>query len=56
MIISTSNVDFNVETVGDIYKETPLVFLHGFMGSLENWNQIKLQFNIPIILIDLPSC
>lgn len=55
MIISTSNVDFNVETVGDIYKETPIVLLHGFMGSLENWNQIKLQFNIPIILIDLPG-
>jgi len=55
VIISTSNVDFNIETVGDINKETPLVFLHGFMGSLENWNPIKLQFNIPIILIDLPG-
>ena len=55
MIISTSKVDFKVETIGDIKKETPLVFLHGFMGSIENWNQIKRQFNSPIILIDLPG-
>lgn len=55
MTISTSKVDFNVKIIGDIKKNTPLVFLHGFMGSMESWNKITPQFNFPIVLIDLPG-
>ena len=55
MIVSTPKVDFNVKIIGDIKNYTPLVFLHGFMGSMENWNKITQQFNIPIVFIDLPG-
>ena len=55
MIVSTSKVDFNVKIIGDIKKNTPLVFLHGFMGSMESWNKIIPKFSIPMIFIDLPG-
>ena len=55
MIISTPKVDFNVKIIGDVKNSTPLIFLHGFMGSMENWNEITQKFNIPIVLIDLPG-
>ena len=55
MIVSTPNVDFNVKVIGDVKNSTPLVFLHGFMGSMECWNEIIPQFNIPIVFMDLPG-
>ena len=55
MIVSTQKVDFNVKVIGDVKNSTPLVFLHGFMGSIESWNEIISQFNIPIVFIDLPG-
>ena len=55
MIVSTPKVDFNVKVMGDVKNRTPLVFLHGFMGSIESWNEIISQFNIPIVFIDLPG-
>ena len=55
MIISTPNVDFNVKIIGDIQNYIPLVFLHGFMSSMENWNEIVPELDIPIVLIDLPG-
>ena len=55
MIVSTPKVDFNVKIIGDIKNDTPLVFLHGFMGSTECWNEIIPQFNNPIVFIDLPG-
>jgi len=55
VILSTPKVDFNIKIIGDIKNYTPLVFLHGFMGSMESWNKITPQFNIPIVLIDLPG-
>ena len=55
MILSAPKVDFNVKIIGDVKNSTPLIFLHGFMGSMESWNEIVPHFNIPIILIDLPG-
>ena len=55
MIISTAKVDFNLKIIGNIKNNTPFVFLHGFMGSMESWNEIIPQFNIPIVFIDLPG-
>lgn len=55
MIISTENVDYNVKIIGDAKNGTPLFFLHGFLGSIENWNDLVSQFEVPIILIDLPG-
>ena len=55
MILSAPKVDFNVKIIGDVKNSTPLIFLHGFMGSMESWNEIVPHFNTPIILIDLPG-
>jgi len=55
VIISTPNVEFNIKNLGNIDKGIPLVFLHGFMGSMESWSEVVPHFNIPIILIDLPG-
>ena len=53
MILSAPKVDFNVKIIGDVKNSTPLIFLHGFMGSMESWNEIVPHFNTPIILINL---
>jgi len=55
VILSAPKVDFNVKIIGDVKNSTPLIFLHGFMGSMESWNEIVPHFNTPIILIDLPG-
>jgi len=55
VILSAPKVDFNVKIIGDVKNSTPLIFLHGFMGSMETWNEIVPHFNTPIILIDLPG-
>ena len=55
MIISTPRVDFNIKIIGDAKNSTPLIFLHGFMGSLESWDEIITHFDTSIVLIDLPG-
>jgi len=53
VILSAPKVDLNVKIIGDVKNSTPLIFLHGFMGSMESWNEIVPHFNTPIILINL---
>jgi len=55
VIVSTPRVDFNVKIIGETKNATPLVFLHGFIGSMENWSEIVSHFDVPTILIDLPG-
>ena len=55
MIVSTPKVDFNIKLMGEATNGTPLVFLHGFMGSMEIWSNIVSHFGVPIVLIDLPG-
>jgi len=55
VIVSTPKVDFNIKLMGEATNGTPLIFLHGFMGSMEIWSNIVSHFGVPIVLIDLPG-
>ena len=36
-------------------NEIPIVFLHGFLGSYKNWDEIVDKLNVPWVCIDLPG-
>jgi len=55
LIFSTKNVSFNYLKFGDLESSIPILFLHGFLGSSKNWNEIILKTNFPSIPIDLPG-
>ena len=55
MKISTNNIDFEVKIINENYSTIPLVFIHGFMGTMKTWNDIVSTLNTSIILIDAPG-
>ena len=37
------------------YEDTPLVSIHGFTGSSNNWNILKDEFNGTLLAFDIPG-
>lgn len=56
MILKYDDLNINVEIIGEGDNTTPIVFLHGFTGSGEDFNLISSILNCSkSILIDLPG-
>jgi len=53
--IGTNDVMFNVLIQGDIHSNIPIIFLHGFTGSSQNWTEIISGIELPSICVDLPG-
>ncbi|MBC8213758.1 MAG: 2-succinyl-6-hydroxy-2,4-cyclohexadiene-1-carboxylate synthase [Candidatus Marinimicrobia bacterium] len=56
MIILTENIQFNInKNFEELTHSPPILFLHGFTGSLHIWDNIRDKLRYPSIALDLPG-